>query len=199
MTALTDGDVKLDRCPQCGGVWFDLSEFGRVVEFGAEAVETIEAAETNLQPPTVTASTTLTCPVCHDPLSSYEYAMSHPVTLNGCPVCSGIFLKKEDIDDLLNWEMHRYTRPGLEFKMPTDPSHPVPDYDHPETQKLPWEAAVAFEPFNQAHQDVMARADAVQQFGRAMIQGWSVQSFDNMMATLQNLTQVEMTRRKDTV
>lgn len=77
-------ELELDRCNDCGGVWFDAGELtkasGRAVKLGA-------------------AKTDRLCPGCHAPLREAE--LTGGVAVESCAKCRGTFLEARDMDALV--------------------------------------------------------------------------------------------------
>lgn len=91
-------ELELDRCNECGGVWFDAGELhrasGRTV--AARAEETDRA-----------------CPLCHLPLR--EGTMTGGVEVETCRKCRGTFLEARDMDALVKKAPERRAPGGTGF------------------------------------------------------------------------------------
>lgn len=96
MSAHEVRSLRLDICPDCGGVWFDAGEFGTISTQGSRAVDAVVAEEApDLKPAPQTA--VRHCPVCTTPLNNYHFAGTSAVLLSGCAQCAGIYLAHDDL------------------------------------------------------------------------------------------------------
>lgn len=89
-------DLRLDICPDCGGVWFDAGEFGRINSLGSRAVDAVVAEE----PPDLKAAAHHViqhCPVCEEPLNAYHFGGATTIMLSGCSKCTGIYLSRDNL------------------------------------------------------------------------------------------------------
>lgn len=90
-----NSEVELDRCNDCGGVWFDAGELfeasGRKVVAGQR--ETDRA-----------------CPECGIPLVDGE--LRGGVEVETCVECAGTFLEARDLDAIVKKEAPRAKAPG---------------------------------------------------------------------------------------
>ena len=94
------GDVEVDFCRQCGGLWLDRGELERIVRTTRKAPEVVQVLRRKLIPlPTaapVPSELTAACPVC-------ARTTMHEVELGGlhidyCKDCMGLFLDKGELD-----------------------------------------------------------------------------------------------------
>lgn len=73
-------ELELDRCHECGGVWFDAGELlkasGRAVTAGGD-------------------TTGLSCPTCEVPL--VEATLTGGIAVETCGTCAGTFLESRDM------------------------------------------------------------------------------------------------------
>lgn len=81
----TGSEVELDRCSDCGGVWFDA---GELFEASGRKVQASEH-KTDRQ-----------CPECHLPLMEGE--LRGGVEVETCLECAGTFLEARDLDAIVN-------------------------------------------------------------------------------------------------
>ncbi|HXE80570.1 MAG TPA: zf-TFIIB domain-containing protein [Vicinamibacterales bacterium] len=96
MEVVPVGDVEVDRCTACGGLWFDLLEEEAVKrEAAAAAVDTKEpASEAEQRRPAKR------CPRCHVPLLRMVDAGQPHVWYESCAVCFGSFFDAGEFRDL---------------------------------------------------------------------------------------------------
>jgi Zn-finger nucleic acid-binding protein len=85
------GNLTVDGCIGCGGVWFDARELSAVAQSGSANLRTLEegfwpsvaGVEKQDQP---------TCPNCSIPLKAFEFPHSPGIPLDGCTQCKGIWV-----------------------------------------------------------------------------------------------------------
>jgi Zn-finger nucleic acid-binding protein len=91
------GDVEVDLCPSCGGLWLDRGEIDQLAAQPEEAIEALKAALTEGKPVAQSASV-WRCPACPGRLRE---AMLGPVRVDYCLLCRGIFLDRGELDAVL--------------------------------------------------------------------------------------------------
>lgn len=89
LTALRAGDLEIDTCPRCHGLWFDAEELRR-------SLPEVELAQRIIQQDTASAagapkvpSGQRACPRCQAPLRETPVGQ---VPVDYCPLCRGIWL-----------------------------------------------------------------------------------------------------------
>ena len=85
------GDIPLDGCRGCGGIWFDCQELNTLVRDPQSALMEIERAFN----PAVFgggAQGDMLCPRCELPLSPFSFSHTPEVQLDICRKCKGIWL-----------------------------------------------------------------------------------------------------------
>jgi uncharacterized protein len=94
--------VEIDKCPQCGGIWFDNGEL--------EQLETIVEAvyvEIRNVPGKADQLKALSCPSCDNMqlMQKAEHPRDRKVIMDYCPVCHGIWLDKGELEAIQkeNW------------------------------------------------------------------------------------------------
>ncbi len=92
MSAWQAGDVELDHCTQCKGLWFDANELSRHL-FNISGSGLKVAATEPVQ-------THLTCPRCGTG-QHLDATFFHDVAVESCSECGGIFLDLGELYDLL--------------------------------------------------------------------------------------------------
>ncbi|MFO0595832.1 MAG: zf-TFIIB domain-containing protein [Myxococcaceae bacterium] len=88
-------EVELDRCGDCGGVWFD----------GGELQEACGRTVTEAE-----AETDRICPECDVPL--LEGQLAGGVEVETCGECDGTFLEARDLDALVKKQKKKAAAPG---------------------------------------------------------------------------------------
>ncbi|KTB48122.1 Transcription factor zinc-finger [Dehalogenimonas alkenigignens] len=85
--------LRLDQCPECGGIWFDESELFRARQGEAARLEALD--EASLARPTAAARHDLACP--RDGTRLQRFTDRHfpsEVILERCPACRGLWLNR---------------------------------------------------------------------------------------------------------
>ena len=86
------GEVELDGCPRCGGIWFDRGELDRIIECGFSAPEQVAQLDrkAGAEIHEHGFSRTLSCPRCGVQMSPGRYAGGiTSVELDRCSNCGG--------------------------------------------------------------------------------------------------------------
>lgn len=91
-------DVQLDRCPACGGLWFDYGELEQVTGRDAR-IEVLEGADTSRR-----------CPRCTLTLTAVFLNGATPVET--CTACRGLWLDFTDVPDVAAPRLHALAKPG---------------------------------------------------------------------------------------
>ncbi len=97
MEKVTHAGVEVDRCTNCGGIWFDLLERERLAELaGSEEIDTgdrrVGRKFDRLE--------RIDCPVCHTLMIRMVDAVQPHVHYEACKVCNGVFLDAGEFKDL---------------------------------------------------------------------------------------------------
>jgi Zn-finger nucleic acid-binding protein len=81
------GDILLDRCEECGGIWFDHGELQAVVGAGGAA---------RLEPMTEPEDASGLCPRCLVEMQPVTASQDpgRPVLVDRCPSCMGLWLER---------------------------------------------------------------------------------------------------------
>jgi len=80
----TVDDVVLDRCPNCGGMWFNQAVFDKVAD--APPRKLVETDRVRCE---ASDSVRLVCPSCTAQLIKLSVIKKPAVAIFGCPVCYG--------------------------------------------------------------------------------------------------------------
>jgi Zn-finger nucleic acid-binding protein len=89
------GDVEVDLCPSCGGLWLDHGEIERLGRGKSEDLARLRSALTGSGAPDSPSETTTACPACPGQLN---VVVLGPVNVEYCNKCHGIFLDKGELD-----------------------------------------------------------------------------------------------------
>jgi Zn-finger nucleic acid-binding protein len=89
------GDIEVDLCPSCGGLWLDHGEIERLGRGMPSDLERLRAALTGSPTPAAPSETTTSCPACPGGLKEVVLG---PVHVDYCVKCHGVFLDKGELD-----------------------------------------------------------------------------------------------------
>lgn len=93
-----EGDVEVDACPTCYGIWLDAGELKQIERLseidhsGETPLDSVTAAEQM-----VTPSAPIDCPKCSSPMHSKEYGFSSQVVIDVCLNGCGTWLDKGEL------------------------------------------------------------------------------------------------------
>jgi Zn-finger nucleic acid-binding protein len=95
---VAQGNVVVDRCVQCGGLWFDRNEAERLTKIkgSAAAIDTGDAKvgeEKNQQGK-------ILCPRCQTPMIRMVDLKQHHIWYESCTVCYGKWFDAGEFKDL---------------------------------------------------------------------------------------------------
>ncbi len=100
-----EGDVKVDVCPSCQGMWLDKGELEQI-----EEIQERDYSEELKRLPDLIGSAyemarqkmlpVICCPKCGAEMSNHEYAYCSQIMIDVCPKCEGIWLNKGEIEAL---------------------------------------------------------------------------------------------------
>ena len=93
------GEIVVDGCDACGGLWFDADELSRLAKAGRGQVA---QAEEVFEPPLQTLRVELErhCPRCDVALYEFEFRHTPGVKLDACPKCKGIWVDDQELEAL---------------------------------------------------------------------------------------------------
>ena len=91
-------NIEVDRCDQCGGLWFDMLEVDRLqkAKGSASAIDTGDpdaGAQQNQQGK-------IECPRCHTQMIRMVDLRQHHIWYESCPVCYGKWFDAGEFKDL---------------------------------------------------------------------------------------------------
>ncbi|RME30225.1 MAG: rhomboid family intramembrane serine protease, partial [Deltaproteobacteria bacterium] len=98
------GEIELDGCPRCGGIWFDGGELDQVVEAAFRAPEQVAQLDrkAGAQVQEHGFSRTLSCPRCGVQMSPGRYAGGiASVELDRCSNCGGAWADGGEVSALV--------------------------------------------------------------------------------------------------
>lgn len=89
------GDVEVDLCPSCGGLWLDHGEIERIGRGNTQDLAQLRAALTGSAQPAPASETQSSCPACSGKLKEVVVG---PVHVDYCTECHGVFLDRGELD-----------------------------------------------------------------------------------------------------
>jgi Zn-finger nucleic acid-binding protein len=93
------GDVEVDLCPSCGGLWLDHGEIERLGRGKTEDLTRLRAALAGSTAPEPASETTTACPACPGQL---KVVVLGPINIEYCGKCHGIFLDRGELDEAVS-------------------------------------------------------------------------------------------------
>jgi Zn-finger nucleic acid-binding protein len=94
------GDVEVDECPECKGVWFDDDELRQAKDASGEDINWIDFEIWKHEDQFETEPRKLACPKCTLSLVAIDYGDTK-VTINCCPKCKGTWLDKGEFEKIV--------------------------------------------------------------------------------------------------
>ncbi len=92
------GEVEVDLCPSCGGLWLDAGELEKLGTGADGDVQKLRTALVGSESPDPPSDTIVPCPACDGKLREMKLG---PVTIEFCGACNGIFLDKGELDQAI--------------------------------------------------------------------------------------------------
>jgi uncharacterized protein len=89
------GDVEVDLCPSCGGLWLDHGEIERIGRGQTGELDKLRTALSGSAQPDPVSETVTSCPACPGALKEVVLG---PVHVDYCNKCHGVFLDKGELD-----------------------------------------------------------------------------------------------------
>jgi Zn-finger nucleic acid-binding protein len=94
--------VKVDRCPKCGGTWYDQGELKQLTDREGDGdYQWLNATLwQDADKVDVSEHSRRQCPTCAVPMASVRYG-DPPVNIEVCPLCFGIWLDKGEYEKVV--------------------------------------------------------------------------------------------------
>lgn len=96
MKSILIGDVRIDRCYGCGGLWLDALEKDKLLG-SKSAVKTADASDESRP---ASSSAKMLCPRDKSTMINIRDPRQLHVLFESCTVCGGIFLDAGELKDL---------------------------------------------------------------------------------------------------
>jgi Zn-finger nucleic acid-binding protein len=95
MAAIRHGDVEVDRCTGCQGLWFDAFEHEELKELrGPEQIDAAEAPKAGVAP-----LVEVRCPRCSVAMIRMVVAGQPHIAYESCGVCHGVYFDAGEFRD----------------------------------------------------------------------------------------------------
>ena len=95
------GDVELDKCHKCDGIWCDRGELERIRKMDITDVEELlEKEYGNPEPRTGKTDGFMQCPRCDGRLQGVYYMLGSSIRIDRCEECLGFWLDDNELDGL---------------------------------------------------------------------------------------------------
>jgi Zn-finger nucleic acid-binding protein len=100
--------LEVDRCAQCGGLWFDNMETDRLLKSkgSAKSIDTGDVKTGEKQ----NAIGSIDCPRCHTPMIRMVDIKQHHIWYESCGVCHGKWFDAGEFKDLQEKSILDYFR-----------------------------------------------------------------------------------------
>lgn len=96
MEPVTCHDIEVDRCTNCGGIWFDLLEHEELKRIaGSEAIDTGSRDLARC----LNRVADIECPVCHTRAIPMVDRDQPHIWYEACTVCNGVFFDAGEFTD----------------------------------------------------------------------------------------------------
>jgi Zn-finger nucleic acid-binding protein len=110
-----EGDVQVDLCASCGGLWLDRGELEAIqqtVEHDcSDTLNEIGGAAGAYELARQKALPGIACPRCRRPLVAREYGYCSQILIDACPDCEGVWLDGGEMQALE--QFFERLRPGV--------------------------------------------------------------------------------------
>ncbi|HET7753287.1 MAG TPA: zf-TFIIB domain-containing protein [Anaeromyxobacteraceae bacterium] len=94
LTEIQEGDSTLQRCPDCGGMWVDVSDLNRMLLHAN--LPALSALGGYVNPDEIAGM----CPACHVDLVAVEGGEKRSLHYDTCESCGGIWVEGPDVDEV---------------------------------------------------------------------------------------------------
>lgn len=98
LAVVVEDKIEIDRCEQCGGLWFDRLEADRLLKVrnSAKAVDVVDASIGEQQ----NEFGKIDCPRCHTQMIRMVDLEQHHIWYESCTVCGGKWFDAGEFRDL---------------------------------------------------------------------------------------------------
>lgn len=99
-----EGDVTVDKCPSCGGIWLDSGELRTIQETiendYSATLNKIDLVARAYELARQKARPEIECPKCGGHLNPQEYTYCSQIMIDRCQKCGGIWLDRGELEAL---------------------------------------------------------------------------------------------------
>lgn len=88
LTSTKVGELEVDHCNECGGLWLDQSELSQLLEANHGDVKSLLRGRDT----TNANARRGNCPRCNKEMLRVTSALKKQVTVDSCPDCGGVWL-----------------------------------------------------------------------------------------------------------
>lgn len=124
MPAVKAGEVELDVCRACEGVWFDKDELSRTLKSSeavrSQGVQASWSGGPNAE--TEPGASALACPRCSGKMRRYRFGLSSAVLIDGCLKGCGVWLDDGELGRIAE-HLTEHLRPATPGERETLAAH----------------------------------------------------------------------------
>lgn len=102
-----DPDAQIDRCRECGGLWFGKGSLTCALAVAAKDLKVLDGAK----------PTELPCPTCDKPMYRFKYPQTL-VVVDMCRHCEGVWLDRGELREIQAVRSHLLAAGELETHAP---------------------------------------------------------------------------------
>ena len=100
-----EGDVAVDQCGSCGGIWLDRGELEAIQDicekdYSSELSAIPNYFDKSYEMALAKSEEIWACPKCQRDMEKREYAYCSQIMIDVCPSCRGVWLHKDEISEL---------------------------------------------------------------------------------------------------
>jgi Zn-finger nucleic acid-binding protein len=103
LTQTNLGNMEVDFCLNCGGMWFDKQELAQAIILPEEQVKAITKKLDNTIEIDKQKDVELECPKCSTAMYKYRYMYTSNIYIDSCEVCEGIWLDKNELLAIMDY------------------------------------------------------------------------------------------------
>ena len=95
---LKRGDVAIDACDLCYGIWLDRGELEQITSKEGKVQDSVKALKEVLsEEPAVTEEASKNCPRCEKPMKKVNFKTKDNVLADKCPECGGMWFDSGEL------------------------------------------------------------------------------------------------------
>lgn len=99
------GGITIDRCPQCGAMWFDVGEIERVLRMKRKAAVDVDTGTAGAEAHPMAARRPLRCPRDGEALKQRVYPDQSHITVDECVFCRGMLMDAGELRDAADFTL----------------------------------------------------------------------------------------------